>query len=165
MTPMTSEVSKRHFGAPWSPTLWILTIGAGGGAGIGIVVSGLLWMQLLLGSILIVPLALSVRGYSVQEGTVLVHRLGWATRIDLTRLQTVEAAPGAMRGSTMTVGNGGLFGFVGHFRNDVLGAYRAYATKRENAVVLHLEDGPVVVTPGDPAAFVEAVENERGPGS
>lgn len=159
---MRAEVRKRHFHAPWSPTLWILTIGAGGGVLIGIVVSGLLWLQVLLGGVLLIPLLLSVQGYSVQDGQVLVHRPGWVTRLDLADLQMIEAVPGVMRGSIMTFGNGGLFGYVGHFRNEALGAYRVYATKRENAVVLHLEDRPVVVTPDEPEAFVEVVEAEWG---
>jgi len=115
----------------------------------------------LLASILIVPLVFSVQGYAVRDGQLLVHRLGWATRFDLADLRRVEIAPGVMRGSLMTFGNGGLFGFVGHFRNDDLGAYRAYATKKENAVVLRLNGRPVVVTPDEPAAFVDAVEAER----
>jgi len=126
------------------------------------VVSELPGVQVLLAGILIVPLVFSVQGYAVRDGQLLVHRLGWATRFDLADLRRVEIAPGIMRGSLMTFGNGGLFGFVGHFRNDALGAYRAYATKSEAAVVLYLEGEPVVVTPGDPAAFVEAVEDERG---
>ena len=156
----SAETLRRHFRAPWSWTLWIITLAAGGGIALGLVVSESLPVQILLGGVLVAPLVFSVRGYSVRDGQVLVHRLGWATRFDLMDLQRVEALPGAMRGSMMTFGNGGLFGFVGHFRNDVLGAYRAYATKEENAVVLHLPEGPVVVTPGDPAAFVEVVETE-----
>jgi hypothetical protein len=127
---------------------------------IGVAVSGSLWVRVLLLGPWPVVLAFSVWGYSVRDGQVLVHHPGWTTRLDLADLQAVEATPGIMRGSTMTFANGGLFGFVGHFRNDALGAYRAYATKGENAVVLHLPEDTVVVTPGDPAAFVEVVETE-----
>ena len=158
---MTSEDSNRSFRAPWGTSLWVITIGVGGGLGVGMVVSELPGVQVLLAGILIVPLVLSVRGYAVRDGQVLVHRLGWTTGFDLADLRSVEVAPGIMRGSLMTFGNGGLFGFVGHFRNDDLGAYRAYATKKENAVVLRLDGGPVVVTPDEPAAFVDAVEAER----
>ena len=158
---MMTEENERSFRAPWGTSLWTITIGVGGGLGIGIVVSELLGVQVLLAAILIVPLVLSVRGYTVRDGQLLVHRLGWVTRFDLADLRKVEVAPGVMRGSLMTFGNGGLFGFVGHFRNNALGAYRAYATKKENAVVLRLNGGPVVVTPDEPVAFVDAVKGER----
>lgn len=158
---MTAESRKRQFRAPWSSTLWVFTLGVGGSAGVLIVVSEGLWVQVLLASILIVSLVFTVRGYTVRDGQLLVHRLGWVTRFDLADLRNVEVAPGVMRGSLMTFGNGGLFGFVGHFRNNALGAYRAYATKKENAVVLRLNGGPVVVTPDEPAAFVDAVKGER----
>lgn len=157
----TTEARRRYFRAPWGWTLWILTVAAGGGAAIGFAVSGVLWVRLLVGSLLLVTVAFSVRGYTVQEGQVLVHRVGWATRLDLAGLRAVEQAPSVLRDSIRTFGTGGLFGFVGHFRNDALGSYRAYATKRDHAVVLRLADGPVVVTPEDPDAFVEAVTAER----
>jgi hypothetical protein len=157
----TTEARRRYFRAPWGWTLWILTVAAGGGAAIGFAVSGALWVRLLLGGVLLVTVAFSVRGYSVRDGQVLVHRVGWATRLDLANLHRIEHAPGIMRGSIRTFGTGGLFGFVGHFRNDALGSYRAYATKRDHAVVLHMADGPVVVTPEAPDAFVEAVTAER----
>lgn len=156
------ETLRRQFRAPWSWKLWTVTLAAGGGLAIGLAVSGSLWVRVLLLGPWPVVLAFSVWGYSVQDGQVFVHHPGWATRLDLAGLQAVEAAPGIMRGSTMTFANGGLFGFVGHFRNGTLGAYRAYATKGENAVVLYLLENPVVVTPDDPAAFVEVVETETG---
>ncbi len=57
-----------------------------------------------------------------------------------------------------TMGIGGLFGFVGHYHNAVLGSYKAYATNDLNTVVLVFEEETIVVTPDDPAGFVAAVE-------
>ena len=56
------------------------------------------------------------------------------------------------------MGVGGLFGFIGRFRNEVLGMYRAYATDSINTVVLDFGGSKVVVTPDDPAGFVAAIE-------
>ena len=102
-------------------------------------------------------LAFSVRGYTVTDSELLVHRLGWATRFDLRKLREATFEPGAMTGSVRTLGIGGVFGFAGRFRNASLGAYRAYATDGARTVVLDFGDTTVVVTPDRPAAFVEAL--------
>ena len=95
--------------------------------------------------------------YEVVDGKVLVHRLGWSTRLDLSQLQQIEANPSVMVGSIRLMGIGGLFAFLGTFRNELLGVYRAYATDGENAVVLDLNGSMVVVTPDSPTEFVKAV--------
>lgn len=157
-----TKTLRRHFNAPWGWTVWGVTALGAGALLVGAAVSGSVFVQALLGGILLSCLAFSVRGYSIVDGQVLVHRLGWATRFDLGALRSVEMAPGVMTGSIRTFGNGGLFGFYGRFRNATLGSYKAYATKGENAVVLDVEGtGPVVITPDDPAAFVETVQAEQ----
>jgi hypothetical protein len=157
-----TQTLRRHFGAPWSPKLWTLTLATVVALLIGVVISGSLWFQGLLGSILAGTYAFSPRGYSVVDGQILVHHVGWATRFDLDNLRSVKTAPGVMRGSIRSFGNGGLFGFYGRFRNSTLGSYRAYATNNDNAVVLDVEGtGYVVLTPDAPDAFVEIVRAEQ----
>jgi hypothetical protein len=116
------------------------------------------WASLVMVAIVLVAAIFAIRGYSVLEGKLLIHRLGWATKYDLTRLSSVEISPGATVGSMRTMGIGGLFGFVGHYHNAVLGSYKAYATNDLNTVVLVFEEETIVVTPDDPAGFVAAVE-------
>jgi hypothetical protein len=156
-----TKTIRQHFRAPWSWTVWALTLLAGGALAAGVLTSGVVWVQLVLGGVLLGALVFGVRGYSVHEGTILVHRLGWATRFPLDEVDDVELAPNVTIGSIRSFGNGGLFGYVGHYRNETLGAYRAYATDGTNAVVLRHADGPIVITPDDPVAFVEAVRAER----
>lgn len=157
-----TKTLRRHFTAPWSWTVWILTIGASGALLLGAVVSGSLFVQVLLGSIFVGCLAFGVRGYSVADGQILVHRLSWATRFDVENLRSVEMSPGVMTGSLRSFGNGGFFGVYGRFRNAVLGSYRAYATSGDNAVVLQVKGtGTIVVTPDAPAAFVETIRAEQ----
>ncbi len=105
--------------------------------------------------------AFSVRGYTVQPGAVLVHRLGWATRIPLRGLVSVEAEPHATHGSIRVLGNGGAFAFTGRFRNSRLGSYRAYVTEPALCVVLDLGSQKVVLTPDSPVRFVEAVRRAQ----
>ena len=149
-----------HFSAPWSlrlalvtaSLLAVLACAAVAAEGFG---------ALALAAIVLATAAFSVRGYSVVGEELLVHRVGWTTRLDLSRLTRAEFSPGATAGSLRTFGNGGLFAFVGHFRNAELGWYRAYATDGARTVVLDFVTTRgterVVVTPDRPAEFVAAL--------
>ncbi|MGI9328970.1 MAG: PH domain-containing protein [Pseudomonadales bacterium] len=155
------------FDAPWGLSLKVLTLLS------VLILLGLALIGLLniagggnvwLFSMLILPLAIligsaffTIRGYHLTEGVLKVQRLGWESEINLKGLQSVEADPEAMDKSFRTFGNGGLFCFAGKFRNKRLGSYRAFATDPKRAVTLKFPDRTIVVTPGDPEAFVAQV--------
>lgn len=153
---LIAEPNRAHFSAPWSRKLQITTA-----VFLAIIIGATLpqgpylsWVGL---GVLLVAALFSVRGYSVVDGKVLVHRLGWSTRLDLSQLEQIEANPGVMMGSVRVMGVGGLFAFLGTFRNELLGVYRAYATDGMNSVVMNLKGSTVVVTPDSPSEFVKAV--------
>ena len=108
-------------------------------------------------AILLVAAAFAIRGYSVMDGRLLIHRLGWSNKFDLSEMVSAEVSPGATLGSLRTMGIGGLFGFVGHFHNEILGSYKAFATNEFNTVVLVFGNQTIVVTPDDPEEFVEVL--------
>jgi hypothetical protein len=112
---------------------------------------------LLPPAVLIAAAFFMIRGYELRPGRLAVKRLGWESRIDLAGLQSAEFDPSAMSGSIRTFGNGGLFCFAGWFRNKKLGSYRAFATDSARSVVLKFPKRTLVVTPGDPEAFVNAL--------
>ena len=112
--------------------------------------TGLLPVVLLFGCALF-----TIRGYTVTPDAILVHRLFWATRVPRAGLQSARVEPDAMRWSIRTFGNGGLFSFSGYYRNKALGAYRAFVTDRHRTVVLRYSDRTVVISPGQPEAFIE----------
>ncbi len=118
--------------------------------------------SLIVVGIVVLAAAFGVRGYTVADGSLMVHRLGWATRIPLAGLESVEAESGATIGSARVFGIGGVFAFVGRYRNDILGTYRAYATDGMLAVVLYFGDEKIVVTPDAPLTFADAVRVEAG---
>ena len=151
---------RKHFYAPWSTKLK-LTTGVFAAVLIIAAVTTGGWGSVVIAGILVVAVAFAIRGYSVMDGKLLIHRLGWASKFDLAGLKSVEVSPGATLGSLRTMGIGGLFGFVGHFYNQVLGSYKAYATNEFNTVVMVFGGETIVVTPDDPQAFVEAVTAAR----
>lgn len=157
---LSSVMPATHFRAPWSRrvqvvsaavTLLILAVyftddGWGGTAALGVLAFGALF---------------AVRGYSLENSHLLIHRLGWATRISLADLQDVRLAPGATMGSLRMMGIGGLFGYFGWFRNATLGTYRAFGTHEAHTVVLTFDDRRIVVTPASPGDFVETLNDTR----
>ena len=147
---------REHFFAPWSTRLKLMT---GGLAAILIIAAAVTAGpgSLVILAILLVAAAFAIRGYSVMDGKLLIHRLGWSNKFDLAELVRAEVSPGATMGSLRTMGIGGLFGFVGHFHNEILGSYKAYATNEFHTVVLVFGDQTIVVTPDEPEEFVEAL--------
>lgn len=157
--------ARTHFRAPWSRMVKIATAVV---IALAIALNALpflarpsfvptLVLHLGLWLVLLFCLLFSVNGFSVRDGRLLVHRLGWATTFDLKRLSGFEANPHAMMGSIRLFGNGGIFCFTGFYRNGVIGRYRAYVTDPANAVVLEFGARRIVVSPDDPQAFVEAL--------
>jgi len=98
--------------------------------------------------------AARVRGYTLTEREIIVHRGLWDTRLTLAGLRSVKGDAEAMRGSARVFGNGGLFSITGRFWNRKLGWYRAFATDQSRAVVLRYADRTIVITPHDPQQFI-----------
>ena len=119
------------------------------------------WAGWLLVAVPLLTLVLSaafmVRGYVLTDTSLVIKRLGWETRLDLSRLNSANVDPDAFRGSLRLFGNGGFFSFTGWFRNKKLGVYRAYATDTRRAVVLRFSDKTVVITPDDPQKFAAEI--------
>jgi len=100
-----------------------------------------------------------VRGYVLTDISLVIKRLGWESRLDLSRLISATLDPNALEGSLRLFANGGFFSFTGWFRNKKLGVYRAYATDMKRAVVLRFSGKTVVVTPDDPQKFVAEINS------
>jgi hypothetical protein len=160
------------FNAPWGKSLKITTgssililvgipvIGAFAGPhGSLLWILGMIFMPL---SMLSIASLFSIRRYILTSDALLICRLVWNTRLELSGLKTVEVDAEAMFKSIRTFGNGGLFCFAGAFTNNRLGAYRAFATDPSRSVVLRFSDRTVVVTPDHPADFVMKINQLRG---
>jgi hypothetical protein len=98
--------------------------------------------------------AARVRGYTLTEQEIIVHRGLWNTTLTLAGLRSVRGDADAMRGSVRVFGNGGLFAITGRYWNRKLGWYRAFATDQSRAVVLRYADRTIVITPHDPQQFI-----------
>ena len=115
------------------------------------------WLALLPLAIILVCALFTVRGYSIANGTLLIDRPFWKTRISLRELRSVKFDPTATHRSIRTFGNGGFFSFTGYFRNQELGSYRAFMTDRRRAVVLRFPSSVMVISPDRPEDFVNTI--------
>jgi hypothetical protein len=148
---------RKHFAAPWSRKLQMTTAVFG----LVLVIAAFAangWGSLVAVGVGLLAATFAIRGYSIVDGRLLIHRLGWSTKYDLTHLTGIRFEPGATMGSIRALGIGGLFGFVGHYHNEMLGTYKAYVTDESRTVVMEFDNETIVVTPGDPVAFVKAAE-------
>lgn len=116
------------------------------------------WLGVTLGALLtlvfVFCLLFMIRGYRVDGPHLYVSRLLWETDVDLRGLESIEADAYALQGAVKLFGNGGLFSFSGIFYSKRLGRFRAFATNHQNAVVVRVSGRTIVVSPGDPQAFV-----------
>ena len=107
-------------------------------------------------ALLIVTAALArrVRGYTLTEDSITVHRGIGETCLPLAGLRSVRGEVDALRGSIRFTGNAGFFAITGRFWNRTLGWHRAFATDLSRAVVLRYADRTIVITPHDPQQFI-----------
>lgn len=153
-----------EFRAPWGRALRIVTLVSVAllsalmiGGAIALARNALLAGMLMIvipAVTLLGALPFMVRGYVLNEQSIVVERLGWKTVLPLQGLQSVSGNAEAMHGSLRVLGNGGLFSFSGEFWNRKLGRYRALATDPDRAVVLRYPKRVVVITPHDPQQFI-----------
>ena len=163
----------RHFAAaPWPRSLrltsalgTVLLIGVaiaahraapGGGGFTHVFGVGIAWVPPLL---LVASYLFTVTGYAVSAAGIAIQRPLWETQLRLDGLQRVTIDPAVCKDSVRLIGNAGLFGYTGLYRNGRLGTYRLFATDPARAVVLVIPRRTIVVTPASPAAFVEHLQH------
>lgn len=114
---------------------------------------GCLCMLVVLGGY-----AYSPRGYTIQEGSIIVKRLIGNARIPLDGLREVRtAAADDFRGCIRLWGSGGCFGYYGVFRTSKLGRCTWYVTNRRHAVIVIVGEKTALFSPDDVDGFLAAV--------
>lgn len=102
----------------------------------------------------------SPKGYSIQDGQLVILRPFKAKNYSLEDIQSVTSVDrDNLKGSLRIFGVGGLFGYYGLFRNSTYGNMIWYATRRDQFVVIERSNGKtIVITPDDPESFVSAYQ-------
>jgi|GEM_PF-983517 hypothetical protein len=106
----------------------------------------------ILGVLFYVPLK-----YTLTTETLIINRLGPDKIVALNEIINVSSLDNDMiRGSLKLFANGGLGGYVGLYSNKKLGKYKAHLTRRNNLVLIELENEKYVISPDEPERFVDA---------
>ena len=149
---------KTRFKAPWDLLLITMTVGIVALLIVIGAIAGILWVMVLNWGIIIICVAFGVYGYSIQEGRLQIIRLGWSKNIRLADIQRVENKPIAMMGSIRLFGIGGVFGYIGNFKNSILGNYKAYVTHRKKTVlIVTKENQKLLISPDNPVEFINSL--------
>jgi hypothetical protein len=97
---------------------------------------------------------LKIRGYELTDADLIVRWGFWKKQVPLSEIASARRDESALRGSTRAFANGGFWSFLGKFSNPRLGQFDVYLSDVRRAIVLELRRGCVVVSPGDPEAFL-----------
>ncbi|HYM80518.1 MAG TPA: PH domain-containing protein [Candidatus Limnocylindria bacterium] len=144
--------------ARFMPLVSILVIGLLLIVGVVHVLRAQYGMALIPLSFLVVLSLLAIRGYSIADGKLRIHRLGWRNEVSLSGLLKVETSPDLLRGAFALWAIRGIFGTDGYCYSRSLGWFRTYTRDSRNAVLLEFRDAKrIVVTPESPGSFAEAV--------
>ena len=87
----------KHFAAPWSRSLVVLSTLS---TVICLIAAFMLhahwWLSALPIALLVGCALFTIRGYSLTEDTILIHRLLWSTRLPIASIQAADFQPDAM---------------------------------------------------------------------
>lgn len=111
----------------------------------------LIWLRLGIATVtLIVSLwvaSYALRNISIKDGILSINMLMHQKNISFESIMSVERIESNMiSGSIRTFGIGGIFGYIGHFKNKKLGNYSMYSTSRKDLVLITLNNNKRVVT-------------------
>lgn len=97
--------------------------------------------------------------YSLTINELIIHRPLKDKKIDRLKINSAELLDKEkLTGTIRTFGVGGLFGYWGNFANTKIGRMTWYATRRNNAVLIKMNNNKkIVLTPNEPEKFVAAL--------
>jgi hypothetical protein len=155
---------RQDFAAPWGRLLRAMTLlSALLLAGVALAVllleddAARWWILALPLGVLPLAALFMVRGYRVTADGLEIGRPGWRSRVPLGPAATAEVDTQALDGAIRLFANGGLFTFAGWFRSRRLGSFRAWVNDPVRSVIVRDRGRAWVVSPDDPAAFVQAM--------
>ena len=93
-----------------------------------------------------------------NDEKITVRRLFGSLEMPLNEvIETKRISKSEIDGSIRTFGSGGLFGYLGRFKNDKLGNYSMYATELNNLILVRTNNKNYVFSCSHPQEFIEFV--------
>lgn len=130
------------------------------------------WLRALLGAAIVLCVGLvgatygyTPRGYRLEDGRLVIERPVSDVVVAFRDIVDARHEHAPLKGMWRVAGNGGLFGFWGKFRRVADKTNVAvYATRYHDGVVLSTAQGTMVITPDDPARFVDELKGRMRTG-
>ncbi len=94
--------------------------------------------------------------YRTKDNKLIINRLIKKVILDKSEILNVELLTNEdLKWTIRTFGVGGLFGYFGKFRNSKIGNMTWYATRRNHAILINLNNGQkIVITPYNPELLI-----------
>lgn len=151
-------------GGVWAVTIVTLIVLAGAGFYIASLnwPTVMLWLKYLLTIVLLTTVIGGV-GYMpirlrANDEKITVRRLFGSLEMPLNEVIEVRRiSKSDIDGSIQTFASGGLFGYLGRFKNDRLGNYSMYATELNNLILVRTSNKKYVFSCSRPQEFIEYV--------
>ena len=124
--------------------------------------TSMLWLKYLLVIILLATVIVGVGYMPIQlkanNEKIKVGRLFGSLEVPLNEVVEIRRiSKSHIDNSIRTFGSGGLFGYLGRFKNDRLGNYTMYATELNNLILIRTNDKKYVCSCSRSQKFVEYV--------
>ncbi len=128
----------------------VLVVVASDASPIALIISALL-ISIVLGVYLY-----RIKGYRLDNDSLDILRPLGAKSYMYTDIKSVRLLEDAdMKGLIRTFGNGGVWGYTGHFYNKTLGSIYLYMTQKSPAIMLTLNNSEkIVLSPDDASTFI-----------
>lgn len=151
-------------GGVWAVTVVTLIVLAGAGFYIASLdwPTVMLWLKYLLTFVLLTTVIAGV-GYTpiclrANDEKITLRRLFGTLEMPLNEvIETRRISKSDIDGSIQTFASGGLFGYLGRFKNDRLGNYSMYATELDNLILVRTNNKKYIFSCSRPQKFVEFV--------
>lgn len=151
-------------GGVWAITIITLIVLAGAGFYVAALnwPTVMLWLKYLLTIVLLTTVIAGV-GYmpirlKANNEKITVTRLFGSLEMPLNEvIETKRISKSEIDGSIQTFASGGLFGYLGRFKNNKLGNYSMYATELNNLILVRTNNKNYVFSCSHPQEFIEFV--------
>lgn len=117
-------------------------------------------MILLPGTVAVMYL-LKTKSVTVNETGIIINRTISPVKILLSEISSVQQ-PEDMQFAIRTMGNGGIFGYMGKYYKKGIGSMTWYCTQRKNFVLIEkTNEKKIVVTPDDADGFMQQIRAQK----
>ena len=100
---------------------------------------------------------------SVSETEVRIHYIVSDKKIDIDGIKSVNLYQFRKNDRPIRIiGSGGLFGYIGHFKNDELGDFYMYVKNIDNMVLIKTNKEPIIISCKNPEDFVSLFDTNNG---